>query len=181
MEKPDLPRDAALLYAPTAVETAIARVAAELNADIAAMDPHKPPLVLCVLTGGIVFAGMLLPKLNFPLELDYLHATRYGRHTVGGDLRWIAYPRYALEDRLVILVDDILDEGITLHQIQAHCRAELAERVLTAVLIRKNRTRPVDVDVEYVGLDVPDAYVFGYGMDCGGLWRNAPGVFALPD
>ncbi|MEW5789943.1 MAG: hypoxanthine-guanine phosphoribosyltransferase [Pseudomonadota bacterium] len=179
MDKSTLPGPVSIIHSPAAVDAAVRDIAARINADLAAMAPAEPPLVICVLTGAIVFTGMLLPHLDFPLELDYLHATRYGSATVGGELRWIARPCNSLKGRVVILVDDILDEGVTLHQIQAHCRAEGASRVLTAVLINKVRPRSLTVPVDYLGLNVPDVYVFGYGMDCSGLWRNAPGVFAL--
>lgn len=179
MDFSTLPGNVSLLHGPADVEQAVDRLAQQINQELRDSTPDKPVLLLCVMTGGIVFAGMLVPRLNFPLEIDYLHATRYGRATVGGVLNWVAKPRQALADRTILLLDDILDEGVTLYHIQDHCRSEGAGRVLTAVLVQKTRERPMPVQADYVGLQVPDLYVFGYGMDCAGLWRNAPGIFAL--
>lgn len=179
MDKSTLPGPVSILHDPAAVEAAIRQMANRLNADIARLQPAEPAIALCVMTGGIVLTGQLLPLLDFPLELDYVHATRYGDAIVGGQLRWIAKPNRSLQGRVVILLDDILDEGVTLQQIQAYCREQGASRILTAVLVNKLREGKRDVKADYIGLDVPDLYVFGYGMDCSGLWRNAPGIFAL--
>lgn len=179
MDFSTLPGRVSLIHSPAEVEKAVLRLAEDLNATLADTPPDKPVVLLCIMTGSIVFAGKLLPYLVFPLELDYLHASRYGQSTVGGELDWIVRPRQSLQGRTVVLVDDILDEGVTLHHIQEHCRREGASRVLTTVLVNKLRARKMEVHVDFTGLDVPDSYVFGYGMDCSGLWRNAPGIFAL--
>lgn len=136
------------------------------------------PLLVCVMTGGVVPFGKLLPRLKFPLQIDYVHATRYGRQLVGGQLQWLVGPREEPEGRTVLLVDDILDEGATLAGIEQRYRAEGAREVMKAVLVVKQRTRTNDVKIEFAGLPVPDRYVFGYGMDYKGYLRNAPGIYA---
>ena len=136
------------------------------------------PLVICVMTGGVVPFGLLLPKLQFPLQIDYVHATRYGKKLHGGQLQWVSGPHQEIHERTVLLIDDILDEGATLAGIEARYRAEGAREVYKAVLVMKDRVRTHDVTVDFVGLEVPDRYVFGYGMDYKGYLRNAPGIYA---
>lgn len=139
------------------------------------------PLVLCVLTGGVVTAGQLLPRLVFPLELDYIHASRYENRLTGGEIHWRALPRTELAGRTVLVVDDILDKGDTLAAIIDYCREQGAERVASAVLVRKRVERPPATAADFVGLEIPDRYVFGVGMDYRGFWRNLPGLYAVAE
>jgi hypoxanthine phosphoribosyltransferase len=115
------------------------------------------------------------------MTLDCVQVSRYGSETSGGALQWRTRPKETLSGAVVLLVDDILDEGITLKTLQEFCVAEGAVAVHTAVMVRKIRSRAVDVQVDYVGLEVPDQFVFGYGLDARGLGRNAPGIFVLPE
>jgi len=166
------------LHDSAAVEMALARMAAEITTDLA----DRLPLVLCVMIGGLVPAGRLLPLMNFPLEVDYVHATRYRGATAGGELHWQAQPHTSLEGRSVLIIDDILDEGHTLRALQAFCREQGAAEVRTAVLVRKDHDRCVpDVSAEYVGLAVADRYVFGAGMDYHGVLRNVDGIYAMKE
>jgi hypoxanthine phosphoribosyltransferase len=157
------------------LEAALDRMAEAITARLADTDP----LLLCVLSGAVIPLGKLLPRLEFPLKIDCLHATRYGDATSGGQLQWLLQPRTSLRGRTVLVVDDILDEGITLAAILSYCKVQGASAVYSAVLVRKRRARAVEVEVDFVGLDVEDRYVFGYGMDYHGYWRNAPGLFAV--
>lgn len=141
----------------------------------------RRPLMLCVMNGAVMTAGYLLPKLNFPLELDYIHASRYGDATVGGQLDWQAYPQNSLENRHVLLVEDIYDEGTTLAALRDYCEEQGAKSVRAVALVDKQHERKTPPLPEYIGLQVPDRYVFGFGMDYQGLWRNAPGIFAKGD
>src|SRR5690606_33061696 len=167
-----------LLHDEAAVTTALERMAAAITADLA----DTLPLVLCVMTGGLVPAGRLLPLLKFPLELDYVHATRYQGETTGGELVWLARPRTPLRDRVVLVIDDILDEGFTLAGILEQCRADGAQAVYSAVLVEKQHDRRHgDLKADYVGLTVGDRYVFGAGMDYKGLLRNVSGIYAAPE
>lgn len=157
------------------VERAIDDIADAVRRDLDGRDP----LVLCVMNGGLVLSGTLLPRLDFPLRVDYLHATRYRERTSGDVLHWRTEPAQSLADRHVLVVDDILDEGYTLEAILAYCAAQGPASVRSAVLVEKLHDRGVRPPVDYIGLRVPDRYVFGYGMDYKGYWRNAPGIFAV--
>ncbi|OQW87981.1 MAG: hypoxanthine-guanine phosphoribosyltransferase [Thiotrichaceae bacterium IS1] len=139
------------------------------------------PLCLTVMMGGLIFSGQLLPRLNFPVELDYIHATRYRGATQGGELHWLKYPTISLEGRTVLVIDDILDEGITLKAIVDYCYQQAgAKEVYTAVLVEKQLPqRPGLAKVNFVSLTVPNRYVFGYGMDYQGQLRYAPGIYAV--
>ena len=168
--------EADCLYTPAEVDRAVERLAEAIRRDLA----DRNPLVLSVLTGGIVLTGHLVTRLDFPLQLDYLHATRYRGGTHGGELAWIAHPRFSLASRHLLIVDDILDEGLTLQAVVAHCREAGAASVSTAVLVRKRHDRrPPDIDADYVGLEVEDRYVFGFGMDYHDYHRNLPGIYAV--
>jgi hypoxanthine phosphoribosyltransferase len=162
------------LYAPADVEAALDRMAGEIAAHLAGADP----LLVCIMTGGVVPFGKLLPRLQFPFETDFVHATRYRGALRGGELRWRVEPQVESRGRVVLLIDDILDEGDTLAGIEARYRKDGAIDVFKAVLVVKRRPRSIDVPIEFKGLDVPDRYVFGYGMDYKGYLRNAPGIFA---
>lgn len=164
------------IHAPEAVQSAITRLSHEITAQL----ENTCPVVMCVMGGGLVFAGQLLTQLNFALELDYVHASRYQNQTVGNTLVWQSLPKLDLANRTVLLVDDILDEGITLLAIQEKCLALGAARVLSAVLVEKQLAHTKPIRADFVGLEVPNRYVFGYGMDAYGWWRNLSAIYCLP-
>ena len=166
------------LVCPAAVVSeAVARIAREISAALA----DSFPLVLCVMRGSIVFAGHLLPQLRFPLEIDYLDLTRYGIDTRGGEIAWKAMSGTAVAGRVVLVVDDILDEGNTLAAIREKLAASGASRVCCAVLAEKDTGRDKPARAEFIGVKVPNRYVFGFGMDVRGAWRNLPEIYALRD
>lgn len=139
------------------------------------------PLLLPVMAGAIVFAGQLLPRLRFPLELDYIHATRYRGETAGGQLVWKVRPRADVRDRVVLVVDDILDEGHTLAAVKQALLELGAKEVLLAVFCEKELSKPKPIKADFVGVTVPDRYVFGFGMDVNDAWRNLNCIYALRD
>ncbi|MGI0119016.1 hypoxanthine-guanine phosphoribosyltransferase [Zooshikella sp. RANM57] len=168
--------EADCLYTEAEVEAAIERMGQAITAELA----NSNPLVYCIMNGGLVVSGKLLTKLNFPLEVDYIHATRYRQETTGGELDWKVRPNTSMQDRTVLILDDILDEGHTLAAIVEFCKAQGAKDVQTAVLVEKKHDRKgVDLNSDYIGLQIEDRYIFGYGMDYKSYWRNAPGIFAL--
>lgn len=170
--------EAECLYNEEEMDEALNSLAKDLNEQLR----DKNPLILCVLKGAIVTAGKLLPKLNFPLELDYIHASRY-RKDQGYDLSWYAKPQKSLEGRTVVLLDDIIDEGLTLACLTDYCKKEGAKEVLSAVLIDKNRTRAQSglSSADFVGLKIPNKFIIGYGLDYDGYFRNMPGIFVMPE
>lgn len=165
------------LHDQAAVEKALDCMAEEINRDMAVDDV----IVICVMNGGLVTSGLLLPRLDFALRVDYMHASRYRERTSGDELHWKVEPSQSLAGRNLLIVDDILDEGYTLDAILRFCGQANPASVRTAVLIQKLHDRGVRPPVEYVGLTVPDRYVFGYGMDYKGYWRNARGIYAVAE
>lgn len=170
-------REAECLCTEQQVQAAYDELARKITEDLRDEDP----LVLCVMTGGLIAAGHLLTRLAFPLQIDYIHATRYNNTTQGNELQWLAYPRTSLKGRTVLIIDDIHDVGETLKRLVEHCRSEGAKAVYSAVLVNKRHDRKADFQADYVGLEVGDRYVFGCGMDYRGYLRNAPGIYAVKE
>ncbi|CAD6876491.1 hypoxanthine-guanine phosphoribosyltransferase [Methylomonas fluvii] len=170
-------QQALLLHSAEEVEAALDSMAAAITNKL----QDSNPLVLCVINGGIIATGKLLPRLDFPLNLDSVHASRYRNATSGSDIHWLFKPTTPLAGRTVLVVDDILDEGHTLHAIVEYCREEGAGAIYTAALFDKDLqiTKPIEPD--FIGLTVANHYLFGYGMDYKGYLRNAPGVFACKE
>lgn len=168
---------ATCLYSKAQVESALDRMAAEISHKLS----RSNPIFLCVVVGGIVPLGNLLPRLDFPLELDYIHATRYRNDTRGKDLEWVVIPRCNMKGRTVLVVDDILDGGVTLGAIIQYCKSRGAQEVYSAVLVDKCHARLPDGHkrADFSGLEVDNHYVFGYGMDYKGYLRNAPGIYMV--
>ncbi len=168
---------AELICDEASVRAAVGRVAVEISAKL----KNSVPLVLSVMGGGVVFTGQLLPLLKFPLEFDYVHVTRYRGETSGGDIKWVVKPHVSVEGRAVLVIDDILDEGRTLAEIKKWLIANGAGSVYTAVLADKVLGKPKPVSADFVGVSVPDRYVFGFGMDVRDAWRNLPAIYALQE
>ncbi len=151
------------------------KLAKEISTDL----KNKNPVVLCVMTGGIIVTGHLLTRLSFPLQLDYVHATRYQGETSGGELNWIQEPSIPLNDRHVLILDDIFDEGITLLEIEKYCKEQGAAEVSSAVLVNKVHSRKVKLNPAYVGIELEDRYLFGFGMDYKNYLRNVNAIHAV--
>ena len=168
--------NASCLYSLDEVETALSSLANQVAADLELANP----VLLPIMNGGLSVAASLLRRLHFPLQLDYLHITRYRDKTSGGAIDWVHEPKISLSGRNVLLVDDLLDEGITLNEAVSYCKDKGAASVRTAVLILKQLAhRPGLQAVDYYALEAPDRYLFGYGMDFKSYWRNAPGIYAI--
>ena len=163
------------IYSRQEVEQALDRMAVEITGRLSGEDP----IVLSVLNGALIPTGHLLTRLNFPLRQDYVHASRYRGETVGADLEWIGQPSTSLQGESVLVVDDILDEGVTLAAIVEACRQAGAREVLSAVLVEKLHDRGTGFKADFTGLTVEDRYVFGYGMDYKGYLRNVPAIMAV--
>lgn len=171
-----------LLYSSGEIEAAIVDLAAKLNAKHC----DDNPLCLNILNGATPFFGRLLQQLDFPLQTDYIHASRYQDELSGSQLQIYARPQTALTGRNVWLIDDIFDEGITLTSIAEWALEQGAATVKTIVLTEKLHTRkstlPSGLQTpDHIALTVPDRYVFGWGMDYKSYWRNLDAIYALPD
>jgi hypoxanthine phosphoribosyltransferase len=158
------------------VDLALDKMAAEITEQLG----EELPVVYCVMNGGLLTTGHLLTRLDFPLEVDYIHATRYRGETTGGELYWRVPPEVNMEGRSVLIVDDILDEGHTLAAIMEYCQEQGAKAVYSAVLVDKLHDRKAQegMTANFTGMEVEDRYLFGFGMDYQGFLRNAPGIYA---
>jgi hypoxanthine phosphoribosyltransferase len=176
-----LPPNSRLVFDNAEIITALDGLAARLNQQLI----DETPVILCVMQGGLVFSGQLIPRLDCMLEIDYIHATRYNNQTSGDELVWKSHPVTPLKDRTVMILDDILDEGKTLSSIIQYCESQGASKIISAVLLKKLHERCVDHDsitdtlTDNIALTVADEYVFGFGMDLNGQYRQLAQIYAL--
>ncbi|MCA1779594.1 MAG: hypoxanthine-guanine phosphoribosyltransferase [Xanthomonadaceae bacterium] len=171
-----LPPNSTRLFDADQVQAAYDDLASRLNDSL----PDKEVMLLPVMTGGLFAAVELARRVRRPLQIDYVHASRYRGQTRGAKIQWLRWPELPHESRTILLVDDIFDEGYTLQAIrdrlQGHCQ------VVTAVLVRKQHARGLPRDwVDHHALEVPDRYVFGCGMDYREYFRELPEIWALPN
>lgn len=164
-----------ILFTAEQVDSAVDRMAKEITEKLG----ETYPLVLSVMGGAVVFTGQLLPRLIFPLDFDYVHVSRYGDKTHGGELVWKQAPKEDVVDRVVLVLDDILDEGETMAAIRDKVMGMGAKAFFSGVFANKLLDHDKPIKADFVGLDVPNRYVFGYGMDVRGAWRNLPAIHAL--
>jgi hypoxanthine phosphoribosyltransferase len=157
------------------VQAALKRVAAEISGKMA----KSYPLVLVVMGGAVVFAGQILPLLRFPLDLDYIHASRYGAETRGSRIDWRVPPPASVRRRAVLVLDDIIDGGQTMAAIRDRLLELGAASFHCAVLVEKRLARAKPIKSDFVGLTIEDRFVFGCGMDAKGFWRNLPEIRAM--
>lgn len=169
--------DAEMLFSADEVHAALVQVAKEINATLA--DQH--PLVLSVMGGAVIFTGQLLPMLDFPLDFDYLHVSRYGNEKQGGELHWKVAPRENVKSKVVLVLDDILDEGHTLHAIKQRVMELGATKFYCAVFADKANGKEKPIQADFVGMQLPNRFVFGFGMDIHGAWRNLPAIYAVKE
>jgi hypoxanthine phosphoribosyltransferase len=167
--------DSDLVASAEEVQSAVNRIAAEIEKRLA----KAYPLVLAVMGGAVVFAGQLLPRLRFPLDFDYLHASRYGAATHGAGVEWRVRPSAMVRGRTVLVLDDILDHGETMRAIRDGLLELGADDFHCAVLVEKTLQKKKPVSADFVGLKIPDRFVFGCGMDAKGYWRNLPEIRAM--
>jgi|SRR5579883_837302 hypoxanthine phosphoribosyltransferase len=169
--------DAECLYSFAEINDALDRMAVEITHEL----KDTNPLILCVMTGALIPTAHIVTRLHFPLEIDYLHVTRYRGTNRGGDLHWLVEPRQSLKDRTILIIDDIMDGGLTLSAIIDYCTQAKAKAIYTAVMVSKNRTREPGVNFEpdFVGVTTEDKYLFGFGLDYEEYLRNVPGIYAV--
>ena len=169
--------DSDLIASAEEVQAAVRRVASEIEQRLST----AYPMVLAVMGGAVVFAGQLLPQLRFPLDFDYIHASRYGAATRGAGVDWKVSPPGLVKDRVVLVLDDILDHGETMKAIRERLLGLGAREFYSAVLVDKTLAMRKPLKADFVGLPIPDRFVFGCGMDAKGLWRNLPEIRAMKE
>jgi hypoxanthine phosphoribosyltransferase len=167
--------DSDLVASAAEVEAGVAELAAKIERRF----KDKYPLVLVVMGGAVVFAGQLLPRLRMPLDLDYIHVTRYGAATRGGGVEWRVEPPAGVRGRELLVLDDILDGGQTMRAIRDRLLELGARSFSCAVLVEKILASKKPIAADFVGLKIPDRFVFGCGMDAKGYWRNLPEIRAM--
>lgn len=170
----NLPEGARCLFDATEVDRAIDQLAVRMA--VALWDAN--PILVCLMNGGLPFTADLMRRFYFPLELDHVRAARY-RGTAGGELRIECWPGRPLEGRTVVLLDDVFDEGITLQRVRERLADAGPERVLCAVMVRKD-VPGVTFEPDYIALEAPNEFIVGRGMDCDGAYRQLSGIYALP-
>ncbi len=168
-------KNSTLVYSASEVESAIDVVTHQINQHF----KDTPVVMMCVMTGALYFSAKLLAKLTMPVELDYVQANRYHKNLSGADLVWTKLPTLDLHGKTVLLVDDILDEGITLQAVYSRCLELGAKVVSTVVLADKLNQQNKPLKSDFTALTVPNLFVFGCGMDAHGWWRNLPEIRAI--
>lgn len=174
-------RNARVLLSASEVDAIYDRMAASITTALADLDP----VVLAIMNGGAFTAIELCKRFDFPYEFAYVHATRYantltGGTLTGGALDWHVEPRAELAGRAVLVVDDILDAGLTLAALEHALYERRVASLHKAVLAVKDLRQPVErPSVDFAGTSVPDVYVFGCGMDYRGYWRGVPELLAV--
>ncbi len=167
---------AQLLVAADDVVKAIDQIAVRITLELA----DTNPILLCVLEGGLAFAGAIQMRLHFPLQADSVKVSSYGDALQASQLRWLAQPTLPLAGRTVLLLDDVLDKGQTLAELKRWALAAGARSVHSAVLVDK-QVEGCQAQADFVALRCPDRYLFGWGMDLQGYWRNLDAVYALAE
>jgi len=158
------------------VEAAVEQIATEINTHYG----DRSIILLVVMTGAIMPAAWIAARLEMPLQMDFIHATRYSGQTEGGEIEFRVPPRLNLQNQDVLIVDDIYDIGLTLQMIEHYCEARGARSVNSAVLIRKIHNRETTGELPaFIGMEVEDKYVFGCGMDVYEHWRHLDEIRAL--
>ncbi len=173
----NIQKTADLLYSESEIEAAISKIAKNISIQL----EGKQPIILCVMNGGVVVTGKLLPQLTIPCTFDAINASRYRNEISGGTIKWIQKPASNLNNQCVLIIDDILDEGFTLEAIVNYCKDQGASSIYTAVLVDKKRGHTKPIMADFVALEVENRYLFGYGMDYKGYLRNAPGIYACKE
>ena len=172
--------NAELIYTAAEIQESIDQLAHEINVKLS--NTSTPVIVIPIMNGGLILSGQLITRLKFPVEIDYLHATRYRNTTSGSDLQWKVKPQNSLENRILLIIDDIFDEGHTMQSVVEYCRSENAANVYSAVLVEKEHPRDkAAIKSDFIGMVVEDRYVFGFGMDYKGYHRNLNAIYAVKE
>lgn len=158
----------------------LAQRVGELGREITRDFPDANPLLVCVLKGAVVFFADLIRSVDAPLTTDFIAVSSYGSGSASsGVVKITSDLSISIEDRDVILVEDIIDSGRTVSYLKRNLQTRHPRRVRICALLDKVERREVDVELDYVGFTIPSVFIVGYGMDHGGLYRNLPYLAAL--
>ncbi|MBG9941603.1 hypoxanthine phosphoribosyltransferase [Brevibacillus formosus] len=161
-------------------EEDIAGKVRELGETLAAEYKDKNPLVICVLKGAVIFMADLIRHMNIPCEMDFMAVSSYGSGTESsGMVKILKDLDTSVENRHVLVVEDIMDSGLTLSRLVELLRHREAASVKVVTLLNKPERRKVDISPDYKGYDVPDEFVVGYGLDYAEHYRNLPYIGVL--
>ncbi len=152
----------------------------ELGAAISRDYEGRNPLVICVLKGAFIFMADLSKNISIPIELDFMAVSSYGNSTrSSGEVRIVKDLDVSVEGRDVLIVEDIIDSGLTLSYLIDVLERRNALSVNVVALFDKPGRRTVDLNADYTGFTIPDAFVVGYGLDYAEKYRNLPYVGVL--
>lgn len=168
-----------IVYSESEIDAALCVMAASINNDLRDHDP----IFICVLNGALMMYGQLMKKITIPSRMDAVHVARYGDEKVGSELQWLSYPSLDLDGQVVVLLDDVLEGGITLSEIAKYCYSKNAKQVITGVLINKKITRENGglEQVDYAALEMESGFLIGFGLDYKGYLRNTRDIYMLED
>jgi hypoxanthine phosphoribosyltransferase len=160
-------------------ERQIARRIGQMSRTIGRDFRGREMIIVSLLTGTVMFLADLIRNLSLPLRLDFIGVSSYGAGTESGELVFTKELRLSVRGRDVLLVDDILDTGRTMAHVLHRLKALRPRRIRTCVLLNKMSRRVEDIRADYVGFDIPDCFVVGYGLDFAEQYRNLPFVGIL--
>lgn len=162
-------------------EEQIQKRVSELGKEITEDFKGEAPVFVGVLKGSILFFSDLVRQVNLPLELDFLGASSYGKETTSsGVIRITLDLSYPIKDRHLIIVEDIVDTGNTLHYLLEQMRVRQPKSVKVCTLLHKPECVKKEVPLDYVGFEIPNKFVVGYGLDAAEKYRNLPNIVVLP-
>ncbi len=160
-------------------EAEIAEKVAEIGARLSHDYAHTRPLLVCVLKGSVVFYADLIRAMTIPVDLDFIAVSSYGRGTTSGEVRMIKDLDVSIEGRDVLIVEDILDTGLTLKYLTEMLRARGPASLKLCTLLDKPERRKAPLEADYSGFSIPNEFVVGYGLDYAERYRNLPFVGIL--
>ncbi|MFW6360820.1 MAG: hypoxanthine phosphoribosyltransferase [Spirochaetota bacterium] len=165
-----------VLFTAEDLEQRVSELGKQITADYAG----RELLVIGVLKGANVFLGDLIRHIDLPIEIDFIAAASYGNSTESsGVVRLLKDLDYPIENRHVLLIEDLIDTGLTLHYLAENLKARLPASFRICTLLDKPERRKVAMEVDYKGFDIPDEFIVGYGIDFSQKYRNLPYIATL--
>ena len=155
------------------INARVRELGAQIRADY--QDQDNPPHLICVLNGAFIFMADLVRAIDLPLSMDFLSVSSYGSRTeTSGEVRLVKDLEQSLKNKHVIVVEDIIDTGLTMQYLLSYLQGRAPLSVRIASLLSKPSRRQVEVDIDYLGFEIEDAFVYGYGLDVDHRYRNLP-------